>query len=54
MKKQNSNNGPTFLMDKLAEYAMLEQAQVLSNLGTSQSGLDAQEAARRLGAYGLN
>ncbi len=54
MKKQNLNSGTTPLMDKLAEYARLDQVQLLSKLGSSQTGLDAQEATRRLGEYGLN
>ena len=54
MKKQNTNSGTALLMDKLTESAKLDQAQLLSNLQTSLNGLDSQEAARRLGTYGLN
>lgn len=54
MKKQTTNSGTTLLMEKLAESAKLDQTQLLSQLHTSLSGLDSQEAVRRLGAYGFN
>ncbi|MEA4949649.1 MAG: HAD-IC family P-type ATPase, partial [Petrimonas sp.] len=54
MKKKNITSGTSFLMDKLADNARLDQAQVLSNLRTSLNGLDSPEAARRLDEYGLN